>query len=821
MGTRGAHSASAGRHAHWLSLFLLSAATLAFEIDLTRLFSVAQFYHFAFMIVSIALLGFGASGTALAVFPALRRGDPVNRLSMLALAAGLSTLGAYLLTNWLPFDSFSIAWDRRQLWILLLHYILLAAPFFCTGLALGFLISRSPATAGRIYAANLFGSAAGCLVALALPAAVGAEGIVTISVALTALAAIIPLVSGTAISRAALITAVALLSLACAEIGLRLAGTYSLNLLALRISPYKSLSYALQYPGSRILQTTWNAFSRVDVVRSAGIHSVPGLSYRYLEPLPALDALFVDGDNLSPIARTSVRASLTAHLPAAAAFHLEPSGDALVLEPRGGLDLLTALRKSSGTVTAVESNPLIIDLVPLFADPQVRVRAETDRSYLLRSRDQYDVIVISLAESFRPVRSGAYSLAEDYRYTAESFQAAAATLKPGGLLVATRWLQDPPSEDLRLFALAVETAEKSGGSPQARIVAFRGFNTATVLLKNGDFTLAELSALRTFLAARAFDLTYAPDIRPDETNRYNVLPRSVYYETYLALINSNPHDEFYARYEYDVRPPTDDRPFFGHYFKWTQARRVLGELGTAWLPFGGAGYFVILALLVLAVLLATVLILLPVALRRLGNARGRGRIPVSELFYFGLLGLAFMFIELPLVQHFILYLGQPAYSVAAVLFALLLFSGIGSRLNQHIGLIWDLLLLAILLLALPYALQQLFALSLGLPLAVRLGITGLALAPVGFLMGVPFPAGIRLLASSRETAPLPVDDEGSVPWAWAVNGASSVVGSILAALLALTFGFSWVLRLGAVCYALAVVTAYVWIVRSRPLARPR
>ena len=153
----------------WLSLFLLSAATLTFEINLTRLFSVVQFYHFAFMIVSIALLGFGASGTALAVFPALQTAQPIRRLSQLAFGTGISFLIAFLLTNWLPFDSFSIAWDPRQVWILILHYVALAAPFFFSGMALGFLLSAFPQSAGTTYAVNLFGSATGCVLALIVP----------------------------------------------------------------------------------------------------------------------------------------------------------------------------------------------------------------------------------------------------------------------------------------------------------------------------------------------------------------------------------------------------------------------------------------------------------------------------------------------------------------------------------------------------------------------------------------------------------------------------------------------------------------------------
>ncbi len=793
-----------------LSLFLLSAATLAFEINLTRLFSVAQFYHFAFMIASIALLGFGASGTALTIFPALQNGNPKQRLSQLAFSTGISILAAYLLTNHLPFDSFSIAWDRRQVWILILHYIALAAPFFFSGMALGFLLSAFPQSAGSTYAVNLLGSATGCIIALIVPPYLGGEGMVTLSIALAALAGIASIFRVHEFWRPLVLATSALLTFSLLDLGLRFTGNASFAFLELRISPYKSLSYALQYPGADVIHRQWNAFSRVDVVHSGGIHSLPGLSYRYLGPLPSLDGLLVDGDDLSPILQPATDSTFVAYLPNAVALHLRPQASVLILEPRGGLDVLTALTLSSGQITAIEINPLIAEgAVPIYDDPRVQVYVESDRSYLRHAQLKYDVIVLSLASSYHPVRSGAYTLAEDYRYTVESFSDALAHLNSGGLLVATRWLQDPPSEDLRLFALAVTALEKNKADPRAQIIAFRGFNTATILLKNGAFTPDELFSIRAFLAERAFDLTYAPDVQPEETNQYNILPESKYYQTYLRLLDSNPRETFYDDYDYDVRPPTDDHPFFGHYFKWAQASQVIAEFGRAWQPFGGAGYFVIVALLALAILLAGLLILLPVGIWKL-KKRNTAPFPLRNLLYFGLLGFAFLFVEIPLLQRFILYLGHPAYAFTAVLFSLLFFSGLGSRWSDRIPLRPSLATLVILILLTPLLLPRLFAWTLGLPLTVRLGLTALFLSPLGFLMGIPFPAGIRLIKREQATGVENEAQGGSVPWVWAVNGAASVVASILSALLALTFGFSWVLRLGALCYAGAFLTVLAW-----------
>ncbi len=787
-----------------LPLLLLSAATLTFEITLSRLFSVAQFYHFAFMIVSVALLGFGASGTALTLSPRLARADPHRSLSRLALATALAILAAYLLTNLLPFDSFRIAWDRKQIVILTLHYLALAAPFFFSGMAVALLLRAFPRQAGRTYALNLLGSALGCLLALVAPSLLGGEGTLVLSAALAILPAFSPARPSTTRKPTGLLALLVLADLSARALGL------SPILPDLRLSPYKSLSYALRYPDAETLYRRWNAFSRVDVVRSASVHSIPGLSYRYLDPLPPQDALFVDGDDLSAILPPDSDLDFVAHLPAGVAFRLRPEASALILEPRGGLDVLTALALGARRVTAVEVNPLIVQAAgPVYRDPRLRLVLEADRSYLRRARGEaYDVIVLSLTASYHPVGSGAYSLAEDYRYTVEAFQDALACLAPDGLLVVTRWLQETPSESLRAFALAVTALERAGADPTRQIVAFRGYQTATLLIRNGPFPPEELRTIRTFAADRAFDLVYAPDIRPEETNRHNVLPEPVYYQAYQALLAAQPREAFYASYPYEVRPPTDDRPFLGHFFKWSQAPQVLAELGKTMQPFGGAGYFVILALLALALFCAGALILLPLKIRRVAVAPD----VTATLLYFGLIGMAFLFVEIPLIQRFILFLGNPAYAFTAVLFTLLLFSGLGSRWSERIPFRPALATLVLVLLVMPLLLPRLFAWTLGLSFALRLGVAVLVLALPGFLMGVPFPAGLRWMA--RLTG-----GRGNLPWVWAVNGAASVVSAILAALLALTFGFGWVLRLGALCYAGAWLTVAA---RSgpRPLSPP-
>jgi hypothetical protein len=316
-----------------------------------------------------------------------------------------------------------------------------------------------------------------------------------------------------------------------------------------------------------------------------------------------------------------------------------------------------------------------------------------------------------------------------------------------------------------------------------------------------------MGAVREWLAARSFDLVYAPDIQPEEVNRYNVLPSPDYYVAASGLLSASDRGAWFHASNFDVAPPTDDHPFFGHFFKWRQAAQVLKEAGQTWQPFGGAGYFVLLAVLALATVAALAIVLLPLAAGRLTGRLTESeaflkegatrRVFASTLAYFGLIGLGFLFIEIPLAQRFILFLGQPIYGLTVVLFALLLFSGLGSWASLRLPYPMTLAVLIAVALVYPLLLPRLFGLFLGETLGVRVVVAVAALAPLGFLLGVPFPRGLGWL---ERRAP------GLIPWAWGVNGAASVIASVGAALLALSFSFSWVLIAGAICYAGALVS---------------
>jgi hypothetical protein len=781
--------------ATYAGLALLSAAGLLLEISLTRLFALAQFYHFAFMAVSLALLGFGASGSLLALRPAWCGAGWERRLSGLALAFALAAWGSYLLANALPFDSFSIAWDARQPVYLALYFTVPALPFICVGLAVGLALAALPARASRIYAANLAGSAVGCLLAIGFPLTWG-PGAVAFGAALGAGAGFIFAV-GTRRRTGAVLNLLALLGSGVLAVG-------SFPWLDVRLSPYKGLRQALLYPGARVVASRWNAFSRVDLVESAGVRRLPGLSYAYSGTLPAQWGLTVDGDDLAPVPLTQAGDAppFADYLPAAAAYHLRPGARALIVEPRGGLDVLAARQLGAQAVTAVEGNPLVLELAlqaaptGIYADPRVTAIADEPRAFLRRTAQRYDVVQLSLAQPFRPVTSGAYSLAEDFHLTTEACAEYLAGLEPGGLLVITRWLQSPPSEDLRTLALVIAGLERVGiRRPEGHILAWRGIQTVTLLARREPFTPAEIERVRSFLADRRFDLIVAPGLREEEANRFNIQREAVHYRAFNELLSAPDRRAYVAAYPFAIAPPTDDKPFFNHFFRWGQTPTILRTLGKTWQPFGGSGYFVLLMLLFVAIGAATLLILLPLRFWR-GSGDGFPRSPA--FLYFALLGLAFLLVEIPLIGRALLALGQPAYALAAVLFSLLVFSGLGSLAAPRVS--WPGALAALVIVALLVTLIQpsLLYAGLGWPLPARFALVALTLAPLGFLMGIPFPKGIAWL---EKVAP------SLIPWAWAVNGSVSVVASVLAALLIVSWGYSRVLGLGAAGYAVALVLA--------------
>ncbi len=768
----------------YATLFFVSAGSLAFQVTLTRLFSLAQWYHFAFMAISLALLGIGASGSFLHIAPPPFRKRLPELVPWAGLAFSASVLLSYLAANFIPFDSYRIAWDPLQYLYLLAYFLAISLPFFWSGFAVGAGLASFPARSSTLYAASLLGSALGCLMPLAAMPAVGGEG----SVAICAFLGIPGWFLGLRGKRKTLAFLPSLL--------LILLALKPPSFFEIRLSPYKELSQALNQKGTRLLLRRWNAFSRVDVAEMPSFHSAPGLSLSFQGRIPPQKAIFIDGGDPSPVTSPSDLDFLE-HTPSLLPYLLRPHARVLILESRGGLEVLTALRGGAERVTAVEGNPLVVWAADeflggfsgrIYSHPSVKAVEVEGRSFLKGTDEKYDLIILSLADSRRVITSGAYSLSENYLYTLEAFEDYLAHLTGNGILVVHRWFQVPPSESLKVAAMAVKALERMKvRDPASHLVALRSWSTVTVLVGKKPFTPEEIERVKAFCWGR-FDLVYYKGMREEEANVYNVLPEPYHYRAFVELLERG--DDFIRAYPFDISPPTDDRPFFFHFFKWVQTPYIFRMMGKVWMPFGGSGYLVLLILLGVAAFAALTLILLPLKL-----APVQGWIPsgvwAGVLAYFSLLGVGYILVEVPLIQKFILFLDRPVYAFSTVVASLLVSSGLGSFLSGRVPWRFSLLAISLLAFAYPWGLGKALPAFMGLPLALRLLLAVLLLSPLGFLMGIPFPRGIGEVGKRWPEL---------VPWAWGVNGSLSVVSSIGAAILALSFGFRWVLAGGSLAY---------------------
>jgi spermidine synthase len=776
---------------------ILSAAILLAEVTLSRVFAIVQFHHFGFLLVTLALLGIGASGSLMALLPGL---SSPRLWPAYALGFALTSMAGYLLVVWFPFDSYRIAWDARELGLLAGNLLALAVPFALAGLLTGGMLRSSPAQAGQIYGANLIGSALGAFGAPLAIVTLGAEHALPVAAALGAAAAV-PLAG----RRRSVAIAAGLLAAVLVALPLVVPGAFEPQ-----PSPYKRLSQLRLDPDSRVLATRQDAAARLDIVVSSTIHSASGLSLSYLGDLPPQVGLVLDGDALLPVPQADAfAADLGRSVPSALAHGIRPDGDTLLLGSGGGFPALAALASGAASVTVVEPSRLVVDALSaelrewagLADHPRVTLVHDDLRAFAAAAGGYaaYDVVELSLTDAYRPVSSGAYSLTETYSLTTDAIAAYLELLSDDGVLVVTRWLQTPPSEELRTLGMIADALGDASTPLADHVFAFRTFQTATFLVRAKPFTTAETDALLGELERLRYDLVLAPRMPEGLVNRFAVTEQPHFHEQAVELATSFDRDAFYARSQFDITPPTDDRPFFFHFFRWDQTPEVLENIGRRWQPFGGSGYFVLLALLALAVLAAVAFVLAPIALASrfrssLGELGVRRAAPI--LAYFTALGLAFLLVEIALVQRAILVVGQPALALATVMGGVLLASGIGSIASSRLP--WRPSLVAAATLAALGAMASttLAHALLGQPLPVRLiGVTAL-IGPLAFFMGVPFARGIGALSAHA----------AMVPWAWAANGSASVIAGVLAVLLSLSFGLGAVLWVGAAFYVVALLT---------------
>lgn len=794
----------------FFAIALLSASALAYEVLLMRLFSIVQWHHFAYMVISLALLGYGASGT----FLSLTQKWLIGRFGPAFCANiglfGISAVGCYLLAQQVPFNPETVLWDWHEPVRLLIMYLLLAVPFFFAANAIGLVFISFRTQVARAYAADLLGAGLGSLCVI---------GLLTISLPLPALG---------------IIAALGLLSLLVAAWELRLAQHTLLSVGAICLavglmlitqqaelehSVYKSLPQTLQIAGTEIIDERSSPLGLLSIVESKQLplRHAPGLSLMARHEPPEQVAVFTDGAGMTvinngnaPEPAYSYLDQLTWALP----YHLFKPQQVLVLGAGGGTEVLQARQHDVAEIDAVELNPQLIEIIrqrygdfsaDLYDQPGVNLHIAEARGFVASRDKRYDLIQLPLLDSFATSSAGLYALNESYLYTVEAMNTFLAHLKPNGYLAISRWINLPPRDTLKLFATAVSALQQAGiDEPGQRLILIRGWQTSTLMIKNGEVTKDEIEAVRQFAAARAFDVSWFPGIQAEEINRYNQLDQAHFYNATRALLGPQ-RATFLKQYKFNLIPASDDSPYFFQFFKWQTLPELMALRSRGGMPLLEWGYLVLVATLVQAVLASAVLILLPlVALKRRSMKPSHFQ-KHRVLIYFSAIGLAFLFIEMAFIQRFILFLHHPLYATAVVLTGFLVFAGLGSAFarrltqnNQHRRGVWYAVLgISNVSVFYLYALTPLFELLMAWPVLAKIITTLILIMPLAFSMGLPFPLALDRLG--RDAPEL-------IPWAWGINGCASVISAVLATLLAIQFGFQTVILAAVVFYLLAAVS---------------
>ena len=812
----------APRHAILLSA--TSASVLAYEILLMRLLSIGQWHNYAYMVISMALLGFGAAGSLLFLFFDRIRRNPEEWLVFLSGATAVSFSLSFSLSQKVGLDPLQLVWQPTQWWAMLLTYLLIAAPFLLAGGIVGIILTGAGEKAHRMYAVDLLSAGCGAL------AIVPALYLGTPWSLLPALGGLVIFgafwcslhMRSRKIGIATLLVALGMLTL-----------VYRILPPVPRIHETKSLPMTLAFPDARIEARKVSPLGMIHVVGSSLIRHVPGLSLNFgLDSegreanLPEQKAIFMDADALSPISRFTGDPGELEYLDfttAALPYHIRQPESTLVIGAGGGSDVLLGLRHHRQKITALESNRQISELMlgpfaefsgHLFSRPEVRLQVQEARQFLHAREERFDLIQLSLIDSFVTSSGGLYSAAESYLYTTEAFRLYLTHLKESGLLSITRWLKLPPRDSLRIIATALVALRQMSisNSPEQHLLFIRSWKTSTILVSKSPFTPGEIARATKFCDAKSFDLAYYAGMKVDRANRYDI-QKSPYYFIGASALCGPEAESFLSRYIFDVSATTDNRPYFSHFFRWDKAPALFQHLNREWLPMIEMGYIFILATLVQAVLAGGVLILSPLLFMRRVHGRSsqaahRQRISdiLCTLVYFGCIGVAFMFLEMALLPKYTLLLSHPVYSAAVVLGSVLVFAGCGSISVGWFqaggkGFLW-IAVGVISCWVVFYALagDRLFEWALKWPFGGRLALGVFLLSIPSFFLGWPFPSGLRFMAGKFPEL---------VPWAWGINGCASVIGAVLGICLAVSIGLRMLMFAACALYLLAIATFHL------------
>ncbi|MCF8363677.1 MAG: hypothetical protein K9G70_13750 [Prolixibacteraceae bacterium] len=770
---------------------ILSASMLAYQLVIMQLLSMAQWHHFGFMIISVAMLGFGAAGTYLSLLKQKKIKQWTSQFPWFILLTGISMLLVVPLTQSpaIRFDSYLVFVSPLEKVKLLLNYLLYFFPFFTGALAIGLYFITQKEKIGRAYFVNLIGSAIGSALIVGIMWWIKPEHI-SVGIALLVLVA--------AMLEAPLVKKK--MYYAVLFPGLLLGIILMVFMNEHKISEYKSLSAALLLPDTKVVNKGFSPYGTFHEVKSPAMRHAPGLSLNYHASLPAVNSIYINGNFKGAFSCQQI--SDSAHyltysiyeLP----YRLKTPKKTLLLGGAEGTHLSLALHHQCENILTVDPDPLALDWIKSSAkacdassQSKLRFQMSELRSFVMRDTSQYDLITLPTVGSFGGV-SGINAIQEDYLLTIESISSLFQKLSHEGMLVVATYMDNPGRYSYRLLAtLAQSLSHVNIEHPGQHIVAIRNWNAIIYLVSRKP--IKDSSLVTRFCDAMCFDPVLFPGME-NSTDACNTLPDKAFPDNIDKILASD--DAFIDNYEFRINAPDDQQPFFHQFIKWDSLHKMKDTLGQANLPFFELGYYIILFTFLQTVIIAFVLIMLPLLFRKI-QSKSKFRI----LVYFSSLGLGYMFLEIVFIHQFILYFGNAIYATAATISMMMMFSGLGSYYSER----WlknnnrwmiVLLTISILVMLLQFGSMNLLKQTIGFSIWIKLPIALSLLAPVSFAMGMPFPTGIKRLCH----------DDGSLAWAWGINGYFSVISVPLASILAVEMGYNWVFVLVSFFYLLALLS---------------
>jgi hypothetical protein len=823
------------------ALFLLSITLIGYEIAIMRAFSVGSWSNFGSMVISIALLGFGLAGTLLTFIQKRIRKAPDFWLRTVALVYMPAMVLAYIAAQLIPFKPIMIASDATQIFWIAMFYLIYSIPFFIGAVFINIAFVVMGSRIHTLYFWNMTGSGIGGVVILLCMYIFPPDRLVLPLIGLSFFAVLFCYVRYSSGERKLWIEPKHLVLTITVLI---VSGVLLLSFGKINVSEFKGVSYARRFPDAKLDYHSYSPAGEMHVYSSSYFHFAPGLSDTAslnLKEMPqnAFKGLYIDGGGPIGIMREleGFEKDYIDYLPMSAPYLLMERPEVLLVKLGGGTSVFTALHHGAEKVHVVESNPDLVHLmgeVPVFlaynghllADPRVEVISREPRAYASRNRERFDLVEISLIDSVGLSQAEPYPLVENYTYTEEAITDYMGSLNSGGILSLTVWNKlSPPRNVPKLLATVIQSLRKQGVSnPGNRIFTFNLLlSTATVLVKNSDFTSGEIDTLRDFARRMSFEVSYYPGIPPrnkdfqqilkgyeelyaespasgrengsgqvSASNRESgpqagapLLAGDLYHFSLLWMLGDKTED-FYKNYIFDVRPATDDRPYYTAYMK---PRNLpvfldqLGEVSEEW------GYLLLLGTLLISLLAGAVIILVPLAGRWKDLFKGRRGTP-GIIVYYACLGIGYMLVEIFLIQRLVFFLAEPIFSVSIVIVSMLVISGLGAITSRRMKgsrakVIWvAVLAIGLTLLFYIFGLSPLIRALIGLPLLIKALVAVIIIAPAAFFMGMPFPTGLSSLEANRRRL---------LPWALGMNGALSVTGAVLAKLLSISYGFKVVL----------------------------